>query len=179
MEHFPYLNKLWFGEYFDYEKSKPDFFLTEVSGIPFGLMGEMLQDGGNAWRGMVYGMTNRIPWNEQSDPRAIWKVWDDFGMKGSEMIGYWSENCPVKTNNEQVLATVYRKKGRAMISIASWADEDVRVKLVIDWKRLGIDPLTARLTAPDVSHFQTGRTFKVDEELPVEKGKGWLLIINN
>jgi len=26
MEHFPYLNRLWFGEYFDYEKSTPDFF---------------------------------------------------------------------------------------------------------------------------------------------------------
>ncbi len=35
MEHFPYLNRLWFGEYFDYEKNPPDFFLTEVSGIPF------------------------------------------------------------------------------------------------------------------------------------------------
>ena len=43
MEHFPYLNRLWFGEYFDYEKNNADFFLTEVSGIPFGLMGEMLE----------------------------------------------------------------------------------------------------------------------------------------
>ncbi|MEO6069074.1 MAG: glycoside hydrolase domain-containing protein, partial [Chitinophagaceae bacterium] len=53
LEHFPYLNRLWFGEYFDYEKSDPDFFMTEVSGIPFGLMGEMLQNGGNPWRGMI------------------------------------------------------------------------------------------------------------------------------
>jgi len=27
LEHFPYLNRLWFGEYFDYEKNSPDFFL--------------------------------------------------------------------------------------------------------------------------------------------------------
>ncbi len=107
MEHFPYLNRLWFGEYFDYEKNAPDFFLTEVSGIPFGLMGEMLQDGGNPWRGMIYGMTNRMPWSDNADPRPIWKLWDDFGIKGSSMIGYWSENCPVKTNNEKVLCTVY------------------------------------------------------------------------
>ena len=78
MEHFPYLNKLWFGEYFDYEKGSPDFFLTEVSGTPFGLMGEMLQDGGNAWRGMIYGMTNRMPWSDNADPRPIWKQWDDL-----------------------------------------------------------------------------------------------------
>ena len=134
MEHFPYINKLWFGEYFDYEKNQPDFFLTEVSGIPFGLMGEMLQDGGNPWRGMVYGMTNRLPWSDNADPRNIWKLWDTFKIKGSEMIGYWSENCPVKTSNDKVLATVYKKNGTALISIASWADTDVKVKLNIDWK---------------------------------------------
>jgi hypothetical protein len=28
MEHFPYLNRLWFGEYFDYEKNDPGFFFN-------------------------------------------------------------------------------------------------------------------------------------------------------
>ena len=105
MEHFPYVNRLWFGEYFDYENNSPDFFLTEVSGIPFGLMGEMLEKGGNPWRGMIYGMTNRMPWSDNADPRPIWKVWDDFGMQGTKMFGYWSPNCPVKTDNPDVLAT--------------------------------------------------------------------------
>ncbi|MRX67300.1 hypothetical protein GJU42_04925 [Flavobacterium resistens] len=177
MEHFPYINKLWFGEYFDYEKNQPDFFLTEVSGIPFGLMGEMLQDGGNPWRGMVYGMTNRLPWSDGADPRNIWKVWDSFGIKGSEMIGYWSENCPVKTNNDKVLATVYKKNGTALISIASWADADVNVKLNIDWKKLGINPAKATITAPEVTNFQSAKTFTAKDEIPVSKGKGWLLII--
>ncbi|KQX15990.1 hypothetical protein ASC72_02600 [Flavobacterium sp. Root420] len=177
MEHFPYINKLWFGEYFDYEKNQPDFFLTEVSGIPFGLMGEMLQDGGNPWRGMVYGMTNRMPWSHNADPRPIWKLWDTFGIKGSEMIGYWSENCPVKTNNEKVLATVYKKNGSTLISIASWADSDVKVKLSIDWKKLGIDPTKATITAPEIANFQPAQTFTTKDELPVTKGKGWLLIV--
>jgi hypothetical protein len=177
MEHFPYLNRLWFGEYFDYEHNSPDFFLTEVSGIPFGLMGEMLQGGGNPWRGMIYGMTNRMPWSDNADPRPIWKVWDNFGMKGSEMIGYWSGNCPVKTSNEKVLATVYKKKGKALISIASWADEDTEVTLEIDWKKLGINPAKARITAPQVKNFQPAKAFKIDGKIPVEKGKGWMLIV--
>ncbi|WP_433766073.1 glycoside hydrolase domain-containing protein [Flavobacterium ginsenosidimutans] len=177
MEHFPYINKLWFGEYFDYQKNQPDFFLTEVSGIPFGLMGEMLQDGGNPWRGMVYGMTNRLPWSDGADPRNIWKLWDSFGIKGSEMIGYWSENCPVKTNNDKVLATVYKKNGTALISIASWADADVNVKLNIDWKKLGINPAKATITAPEVTNFQPAKTFTTKDEIPVSKGKGWLLIV--
>jgi len=177
MEHFPYLNRLWFGEYFDYEKNSPDFFLTEVSGIPFGLMGEMLQGGGNPWRGMVFGMTNRMPWSDNADPRPIWKVWDNFGMKGTQMIGYWVESNPVKTDNEKVLATIYKKKGTALVSIASWAENDTDIALKIDWKKLGIDPSKATITAPDIKNFQHGKTFGLNEKIPVEKGKGWLLII--
>jgi len=177
MEHFPYLNRLWFGEYFDYEHNTPDFFLTEVSGIPFGLMGEMLQGGGNAWRGMIYGMTNRLPWSDGADPRPIWKVWDSFGMKDTKMIGYWVGTNPVKTDNDKVLATVYKKKGTVLVAIASWADATTDIQLKIDWKQLGINPATATIVAPDIKNFQAGKTFGINEKIPVEKAKGWLLII--
>ena len=56
----------------------PDFWLSEVSGIPFGLMGEMLQDGGNPWRGMR--LRNDAPAAVGGDPRPLWKVWDEFGI---------------------------------------------------------------------------------------------------
>jgi hypothetical protein len=177
MEHFPYLNRLWFGEYFDYEKNDPDFFLTEVSGIPFGLMGEMLQGGGNKWRGMVYGMTNRMPWSDGADPRPIWKAWDAFGIKGTKMIGYWVDDNPVKTDREKVIATVYKKNGAAMVAIASWENTDTDFKLSIDWKKLGIDPAKATITAPEIKSYQPGKTFGLNDRIPVEKGKGWLLII--
>ncbi|ASU35410.1 glycoside hydrolase domain-containing protein [Mucilaginibacter xinganensis] len=177
LEHFPYLNRLWFGEYFDYEKNSPDFFLTEVSGIPFGLMGEMLQGGGNPWRGMIYGMTNRMPWSDNADPRPIWKVWDDFGMQGTKMIGYWVEKNPVKTNNPEVLATIYKKERSALVSIASWAKDDTTIKLQINWKALGIDPAKATITAPAVNNFQQSASFKDGDEIKVEKGKGWLLVL--
>jgi hypothetical protein len=178
MENFPYINRLWFGEYFDYEKNTPDFFLTEISGIPFGLMGEMLQNGGNPWRGMIYGMTNRMPWSDNADPRPIWKVWDDFGIKGSEMIGYWSSNCPVKTDNAEVLATVYKKNKKALISVASWAEENTNVHLQIDWQRLGMNPAKATVHAPFIKNFQEEKTFNINDAIPVEKNKGWLLEIS-
>ena len=179
MEHFPYLNRLWFGEYFDYEHNPPDFFLTEVSGIPFGLMGEMLEGGGNPYRGTIYGMTNRMPWSDGADPRPIWAVWDAFGMEGSEMIGYWSPNCPVHTGSSIVPATVYRKKGTALVAIASWAGGDTTVQLNIDWKKLGIDSAKATITAPAIKNFQESRQFLPGEALPVQKGKGWLLLISS
>jgi hypothetical protein len=140
-------------------------------------MGEMLQDGGNPWRGMIYGMTNRYPWSEEADPRPIWKFWDEFNMQGTEMIGYWSSNCPVKTNNDKVLATVYKKKGTALISIASWADGNTDVQLNIDWAKLGIDPAKATIVAKEIPKFQPARSFGMNDKIPVEKGKGWLLIV--
>jgi hypothetical protein len=173
LEHFPFLNRLWFGEYFDYN-SAPDYWLVEISGIPFGLLGEMLNDGGNPWRGMIYGMTNRLPWSGQN-PARIWKVWDEFGIEEARMIGYWSADCPVKTDNQNVLATAYVKKGRVLVSLASWADEPVKCRLWIDWKALGMNGQDARLHAPEIADFQPESTFRPEDPIPVEPGRGWLL----
>ena len=174
LEHFPYIDRLWFGEYFDYD-SKPDFWLIEVSGIPFGLMGEMLQDGGNPWRGMLYGMTSRLPW--AGDPRALWKVWDDFGIQEAEMVGYWVSSCPVKTGNKDVKVTAYIKDDKIMIALASWALEEVSLDLKIDWKSIGIDKEKAMLHAPFISNFQAEADFNPEDTILVKSGKGWIFII--
>lgn len=158
MEHMPYLDRLWLGEYFDYNAG-PDYWLTEVSGIPFGMMGEMLQDCGNPWRGMIYGMTSRLHWEGCEIARHIWKAWDNFGIKGSRMVGYWVSSNPVKTNKKDILATTYIKDGKAMIAIASWAKKDCEVKLDIDWKKLGLNAQTAKLYAPEIPQFQPGSRF--------------------
>jgi hypothetical protein len=172
LEHFPYLNRLWFGEYFDYDSS-PDFWMVEVAGIPFGLMGEMLEKGGNPWRGMVYGMTARLPW--AGDPTPVWKIWDQFGMEGSRMIGYWSPECPVKTDNPNVLATVYLKRGKVLIALASWDPQRVECALAIDWKALGLDKMKSELIATASKDFQPDQKFQVTDKIRVEPGRGWLL----
>jgi hypothetical protein len=156
--------------------------LVEISGIPFGLMGEMLQDGGNAWRGMAFGMTSRLPW--AGDPRPLWKVWDEFGITESEMIGWWVEANPVKTGTPAVLATAYVKRGdgkaarpSVLIALASWAKGPVDTRLAIDWKKLGLDPKKAVLRAPVIDKFQDAAEFKPGDAIRVEPGKGWLLVL--
>ena len=149
-EFFPFVDRLWFGESFDYNAMSPDTWLVEVSGIPFGLMGDMLQGGGNPWRGMVYGMTTRLPWTTNGvrcDPRNIWAVWDDFGIVDAKMIGYWENACPVQTGNPEIPATVYVKKDKSLIALASWAKEPTEINLKIDWKALGLDSATVFLCA--------------------------------
>ncbi|HEU5357778.1 MAG TPA: glycoside hydrolase domain-containing protein, partial [Gemmatimonadales bacterium] len=174
LEHFPYIDRLWFGEYFDYN-SQPDYWLTEISGIPFGLMGEMLQDGGNPWRGMVFGMTDRLPW--AGDPRPLWLAWDAFGITDARMLGWWAPSDPVKTGRSDILATSYVRKGRTMVAVASWAKDTVALHLSIDWKALGLDPRTATISAPAIEKFQPAAMFKVGDPIPMVPGKGWLLVI--
>ena len=139
-------------------------------------MGEMLQDGGNPWRGMIYGMTNRMPYQKLT-PAGLWKAWDDFGIKGSKMIGYWSPNIPIKTNKENVLTTVFQKRNKTMLAIASWAPENTAVKLEIDWSKLGVNPQKANIYAPAIPLFQVEGRYKADDLIMIEKGKGMILII--
>ena len=175
LEHFPYIDRLWFGEYFDYNL-RPDFWLIETSGIPFGLMGEMLQDGGNPWRGMVFGMTSRAPWS--GNPSALWKVWDDFEIEKSDMVGYWDSGNPVKTNSADTYATAYVQKGKqTLIALATWAENDDKINLGINWESLGINPAKAEFYLPAIDKFQDEKHWSPKEPVVVPKGKGFLIIV--
>ncbi len=172
MELYPYYDGLWHGESFNANAS-PEFMLVEMSGIPYGLMSEML-DHPNPWHGMVFGMRTRWPWS--GDPRNIWKLEDLFGIADSEYAGWWDPACPVKTDNPQVKASVYRKDGKTLIALASWAKETTSVKLAIDWKPLGLASSKTTLWAPACDKFQPEKVFRSEAPIPVEAGKGWLLI---
>ena len=174
MEHLPYVNQIWFGEAFDPD-SPPDFYLIEMSGLPFGLSGELLQDP-NPWRGMLFGLTARAFYTSV-DPSPVWKLWDDFGIQDAEMLGYWNSACPVRTEEEKVPVTVYRKRGQSLIAIASWAKQPVQCKLKIDWQALGLDPKRTTLHAPALQGFQQEATFEPADSIPVEPGRGWLLLV--
>ena len=174
LEHFPFIDRLWFGEYFDYD-FPPEFWLIETSGIPYGLMGEMLQDGGNPWRGMVFGMTSRAPWSGK--PQPIWKMWDEFGIEDSEMIGYWDSKCPVQVNNENVKATAYVKNGKTLIAIGNWNTNDTTIKLKLNWEKLGLKQKNAKLVQPGVEMFQSSAQYNINDNIVVPGGKGLLVIV--
>lgn len=180
MEHLPYISNLWLGEMYDYNRS-PDYWFVEISGIPFGLTSEMLDyaTGGNPYRGMIYGMTGR----QHPSCTFMWRFWDEFGIQDAEWIGYWDRRCPVKTDQASVLATVYRKPGKTLIALANWPEKgsaaSVAVRLSIDWKALGLRPENARIWAPAIQNFQGFAEFRADQPIPVEAGKGWLLILQN
>ena len=180
LEFFPYLDKTWLGESINYNKIESVDWLVSVSGIPFGFMSDMLQLGGNPWRGMVYGITSRYGWTTDGvfcDPTNIWKVWDSFGIADSKMEGYWEDNPIVKTSNKNILATTYLKDKKMLISIASWAKDSTSVTLNIDYKRAGLKSDKIKIYAPEIKNFQNEKKFGIGESINIEPAKGWLLII--
>lgn len=181
---FPYVDRLWFGESFGYNKMTPDEWFVTASGIPFGQMAEMLNGGGNRYLGMLYGETGRDAYDQleshpdgESSPRPVWKLWKEFGITDANMIGYWDKECPVQTNNKNVKATVYVKANRTLISIGNFDEKDQDIKLTINWKALGLNPENVTLKAPEVKHFQAATTFDVNSTIPVKSKQGWLLIL--
>ena len=171
MEHFPYISRLWFGEYFDYTQPD-DYWMTEVSGLPFGLMGEMLQDGGHPYRGLLFGMTSRL--YGTTDPRPVWALMNDFGIADSRMRGYWLRDTSVRTGNARVLATTYERPTRSLIVLASWSDRDETVRLDIDRAVMGL-PEAVRVYAPAVAGLQPAA--EIDPRAVVIPAKQGLFLI--
>lgn len=148
LELLPYVDRIWMGEGFS-ANNTADFWLVEMSGIPFGLMSETL-DARNTYRGMMYGMLPRLPWS--GNPVPLWGVWDSFGMKDAEMRGYWDERCPVKTDNANMPATVYTNGDKAIVVLANWTDMPQSSKITLDEQLLGFQPTSYIL--PEIKNMQ-------------------------
>jgi hypothetical protein len=175
MELFPYINSLWLGEDYNYNES-PDYWLVEISGIPFGLYSEMLNGCGNTYRGMVYGMTSRLGWTG-CDPSAMWKLWDAFDIKEAKITGYWDTDNPVKPDNKDIKVTVYERPDSLLIAYASWAKNDTRVTLHVDWNKLGMAADDVRITTPAIKNFQSYKTYSNLRNIDVPAGKGGIILI--
>ena len=153
MDSLPFVDRLWFGEGHEYSGPPPEHFLVEISGVPFGLMGEMLQGGGNPWLGLVHGCTGRLAYLGM-DPRPIWKLWDDFGVQESEFIGWWAgADCPVRCADPLVKISVWRKKTETLVGIGNFTATEKTVALIIDGN-LGLDLAAAKLHAPAIPDLE-------------------------
>jgi hypothetical protein len=177
MDLLPYFDMVWIGEGRDYNRL-PDHWLIEVSGIPFGLPGQMLEGGGNPWRGMVYGITTRAGWTI-NPPTEIWKFWDDYKIKEKIMIGYWDKACPVTCSNAMIKASVYKSADETIIAVANWKDTDVETSIVIDWAKLGMDPANVDVYIPELKDFQTAQTAVSLDKITIPGKKGYMIVLKD
>lgn len=174
----PYIDSIWYGEGTRYDFG-PDYWLVEISGIPFGLTGEILKSDrhANIHRGMLYGMTKRLGWRGNRQSEHIWKLWDDFGINDANFIPYFDKKSPVKCAHKDIRISSYVKKGKSLIAIASWAKQDEKTTLVIDWKALGLDPSKVKAYAPAVKGMQTAQEINLNSPLTIPAYNGKLILI--
>lgn len=161
MEKLPYVTTLWLGENFDYEAASPEYYLTELSGLPFGLTGEMLRSGGNLWRGILFGMTSRYGW--LGDPRSLWRFFDAFGLDGLRIESDF-DTPPLKMSDPRIRAARFSNaRGKKLLALASWCPEKTSIAFPEDW------------TAPEISGFQRPADYPAGTPVPLEPGKGVIL----
>lgn len=173
-DFFPYVDRLWFGEHFNYAALDPDEWFVTFSGIPMGVMSEMLNGGGNRFLGMVYGTTARNGYSK-FNPGPVWALQDEFGISDARMVGYWSEQPVVTCSNSQVKATAYVKEGAVLISLGNFADSEQTTTISLDWAALGLDASKVQITLPAVKDFQDSGSVQEGQSITIPAKEGLLL----
>ena len=175
-DYMAFVDRLWLGESFRYNQMTPDQWLITFSGIPFGPMAEMLQDGGNRWLGAVFGATGRYSYDEHS-PVPVWQLWKDFGIEDARMVGWWDEDSAVSTSDPEVKATAFIRQGRVLVAVGNFSGEEKNVSLTFDWKRLGLKPESVKARIPEVKNFQQEAPYNPSAPLAIPAKKGYLIWI--
>ena len=93
------------------------------------------------------------------------------------MLGYWDNDCPVRSSYPDVKVTAYVKPQETLLAIGNFDMKDQTIRLDYNWEALGIDPSKAILYAPEIVDFQQEQTFGINENIPVGSKKDWLLIV--
>jgi hypothetical protein len=99
-------------------------------------------------------------------------------MRASATASCWA---PVSGSfhNPEVFGTLTlsRTQDSGREEAGSAGESEVSVRLQIDWKALGLDPRRAKLRAPAIESFHPSAECRPGEPIPIEPGKGALLVV--
>ncbi|MGC9346552.1 MAG: glycoside hydrolase domain-containing protein, partial [Anaerolineae bacterium] len=150
----PFIDSIWHGEGFDYDRLAPWAWLVEIAALPFGVPSELL--GGEAYigRAMLFGIWPRAGWNAGTEKqRRLWDFFDRFGIQEARMVGWWERDHPVVVDRPETYVTAFVHPERGVLlaisswhpPIADWIGQTFDVSLLLDRDRLdlGAAPLQA------------------------------------
>jgi hypothetical protein len=153
----PFIDSIWHGEGYDYERMDPWTWLVEIAGLPFGVPSELL--GGDAFigRAMLFGIWPRAGWSAGTEiQRRLWAFFDRFAIEEATMLGWWELNHPVVVDRPETYATAFvHPDNGALIAlsswhppIAEWIGHPLDVSLLLDRRKLGLG--AGKLEATDL-----------------------------
>ena len=132
----------------------------------------VVDDGSNDQTGAI---VKRMAANQPE--RIFYYYKENSGIADARMSGFWEPDAAVTATDEAVKVTAYERKGRVLLSIGNYSDTLKHVRLHIDRKRLCLKGKNYRLRAPEIPTFQAAGEWGMEEEIPVEPRKGWLLLL--
>jgi hypothetical protein len=53
----------------------------------------------------------------------MWKFWDLHQIEKKDMIGFWDNTNPVRSENPETQATIYKTRDEVLISVANYSDK--------------------------------------------------------
>jgi len=150
----PFIDSLWHGEGFDYDRFDPWEWLVEISGLPFNVPSEVLGGDDYFARGLLFGIWSRAGWCAGTEKQSrLWRFFDRFGIRRARMIGFWEQPHPVTVNRPATVVTAFRHPRHGVFlalatwhqPLAEWMRETLDVSLDFDRRALGLPagPLTA------------------------------------
>ncbi|MEA3403136.1 MAG: DUF6067 family protein [Armatimonadota bacterium] len=109
--------------------------------------------------GMIF-LHDSIPWPSYSDLtpyHTIWAAQDELGW-GDEVqfLPYWDNAQYLEPMGERLVASIFRKDGRALVVLFNNTDEPREARLRFDLQALGVE-------APALRDFETGERFELQE----------------
>lgn len=144
----PFIDSIWHGEGFDYERMDPWSWLVEIAGLPFGVPSELLGGDDYIGRAMLFGIWPRMGWCAGTEKQQrLWAFFDRFGIQDATMIGWWEENSPVVVDRPETYATAFVHPDNGVLvaisswhpPIAEWIGQPLDVSLLLARSRLGLD----------------------------------------
>lgn len=169
---FPYLDRIWFGEAFRYRDTKPDYWMSAICGIMYGVPGEMLGEESNNYKGLIYGMTNRVYEESECSPVPLWKFLAQWGIQDATLLGYWDPDCPIRSGDPEVPVSVYRKGAALLIVAANFADEPRQVRL------RSASPGIQTADCPEIPQYQPACGYTLGSPMELQPGEGRILLSN-
>ncbi len=176
---FPFIDSLWHGEGFNYDRYDPWGWLVEIAALPFGVPSEMLGGEKYVGRGMLYGIWPRYGWGNDFDvPSKLWKFFDRFGIDKAGMLGWWQEYNGVTVDKPLTYVTAYKHPSNGvLLAVATWLEGPVawmettlKVTLNLDRKFLGLPK--GKLAANDII---TGQEVDIDGPVQIDDKFGRLI----
>jgi hypothetical protein len=61
--------------------------------------------------------------------------------------------------------------------MATWAESEDNVTLIIDWDALGLESEKSELVAPFIENFQEANTWAPGDTVTIPEGKGYLIVV--